>query len=323
MRFIFGLFGRTIISIFRVSQPKAVRAGALCLCFAAMYQPSACASQDDANDPVVGVETTPFGGPIIGSGATADVNYYVTGPEPSVTLSATSGQPSGVTYQWSVSGPLVINGSSTGSTVSVSGTAPGSAGSGTVNLTYALVTNTASAPAYTVNVHEPSKVASVPGQGNPANQVYGDTLLGEGYGFQGEAVQWQLLDQVGRPMVGETVTENWNNEALNNATIGLKAPLTGGQTTIAPSGSFPFNMNGSWTTKPANESTGLPDGAFDIPDGFQTLKWGFNASGTLVWNFTTGSMALFTAQHQFIDHGTVINHQTNWSTFHNDEPNDY
>jgi len=212
-----------------------------------------------------------------------------------------------------VSGPLTIDGSATGASVTISGTAPGGAASGTVNLTYKLNAGTASAPAYTVYVHQPTSVKSIAGQGQAGLPFYANPTYD--YGFQAEYVQWALYDQAGSPMVGETVSENWDKEALNNSTIGLTAPLTGSQTTIAPSRSFPWNMNSSWSTGSG--------GVFSDQDAFQTFYWGCNASGTVIWNFTTGSQPLCTAEHQFLDNGLVTNHETTWSTSQNDEPNNY
>jgi len=232
-----------------------------------------------------------------------DMDYYSDGSAPSVTFSTATNNslPTPIIYSWSVTGPLVINGSTTGSSVSISTTNPNGAASGTVNLSYTPSGGSAtSATPLLVNVHMPSTV-QIDGAETPPATIYSPTVQnpGQGYGFDDEEVQWKLLDQKSRPMPGESVSESWPvSSQVLDPSIGTGA----GKTTVAAP-SFPLTNTDSWNTNGS--------GDFDTPDQFGTSGWGFNANHTLIW---TQSHALFTATHQFIDHGMFTSHATSWAS---------
>jgi hypothetical protein len=233
-----------------------------------------------------------LGGPIAGGD---DIRYYADNSAPAATLTAASNQPAGTTFSWSVStggDKLKINPPSTGSSVSVSGTAASVAPGKdvTVQLVYALGTKH-STVTKKVSVREPCSIVDItfaaPGQVlyPPDTGAYG---FGPGVEAPGssayENVGWELLDQLGAPMGGVTVVQSWDgpSQAADNASNYANLQ-PGGQAT------WMVASTDSSTTLKANNiyHSSKYVGYFDSLDNLQSNNNGRDSTGAYIWTFKT------------------------------------
>ena len=167
-----------------------------------------------SNNPALKVPTYAIGGPITGD---TDVNYYCSAPSPTGSLDGSSGQPSGTTFSWSMSGPatLLDPNNPTSTWTQQNATYRGTSGSnpmhkGDVTATLAYQLNGVSAKStYAITVHMPS---SLPFVSATTTQVYynGDPAGNTKYnGFDNYNVKYQIMDQYNAPMPSISWNEQW------------------------------------------------------------------------------------------------------------------
>jgi len=160
-----------------------------------------------------------IGGPITGD----NDEYYYCGPEEAAShknLQAATGQPAGTTYSWSMSGNATYCDTSnygaaiaspTAALVTYRGVHPGSikAGDVTATVQYTLNGKSVSSPGFPITVHAPATFALV------KNGATGPTPLlpnaPHSYGFDGQQIQFQVLDGLGQPVVNGNWDEFWDD----------------------------------------------------------------------------------------------------------------
>jgi len=214
-----------------------------------------------------------IGGPV--SGDTSDVRWYGDGSAPAVSLSADSSEPSGVTYQWSASGPISIQGSQTSSTVSVMPTAGStSANDATVTVTYtAGNASTQASQSFTIRTPSTTVQASTDSSEYQAFYYPGGANYSNIVGFSGYNVQWKLLDQFGAGIDVPTVAENADTvtqDPTNNSVYsgGTWNPFVGDTWSTNTAGMYdhpdPYASTGNGRSTATNDNSIPPDNM--LPD---------------------------------------------------------
>lgn len=179
-----------------------------------------------------------IGGAITGDN---DVKYYCDYPQEISPLSTSetgqltsaSGQPTGTTYQWSISGPCIITTGQTAATATFRSTGAGTA---TATVTYSLKGVPVNSQGFSILTHMP-KISSAVASGPPKNNIYypNDPYQGAPYyGFDNQKIVYTIVDQNGAIMSGVPVEEvfrllSYDVLANNNWPIPeMTATTTGG-----------------------------------------------------------------------------------------------
>jgi hypothetical protein len=166
------------------------------------------ATISSSNSPAATVPIYVIGGPITGDN---NIHYYC---DPGYYgdwgyLSAATGQPSGTTYSWSISGngQYVPGKSTTSATATYTGKHPGSSKAGDVTATVIYILNGVSvtSPPFPITVHAPTTFV--------AGSIVKPTQIDTGpddYGFSGAELPFTILDGLGQPITGAYWDEAWD-----------------------------------------------------------------------------------------------------------------
>lgn len=123
-------------------------------------------------------------------------------------LSAASGQPDGTTYSWSMAGNAqFVGGAPTSANVTYAGSGAGSTSVGdvTATVTYSLNDVSATSPPFPITVHAPTQFI-VKGKTPPTAYTSGS----KAYEFDGQALQFQILDGLNQPMRSSVHAAYWD-----------------------------------------------------------------------------------------------------------------
>lgn len=132
-------------------------------------------------------------------------------------LYAAGGQPSGTTYQWTITGnaKIVNNPLRPPSQATYAGIHPGSSNVGdvTASLTYSLNGVSVKSPDFPITVHTPTQFVVLKDAGTvgPTKYTSGD----KAYGFDGQQLHFQIKDGLGQPITAYW-NETWDTEGNGN-----------------------------------------------------------------------------------------------------------
>ena len=207
-----------------------------------------------------------IGGPVSGEN---DI-YWFLDPNKSTDwghLHAASGQPTGTTYSWSISGNAQLTSSSTAADVTYAGKGTGSAQPGdvTATVTYSLNGVTATSDPWPITVHAPVSFVLK----NPSTDAYTKYEGPNVWGFTGEHLYFTIKDGLGQPMRSSQHqaywTENWKLEGEGNGPVPEKI----GDALDDTGSSFdtferypvpqPTNVNGDKTVGPMTHTYNITD----------------------------------------------------------------
>ena len=160
--------------------------------------------------PSVTVNIYVIGGPITGNN---DIRYFCDPSESTLWghLSAASGQPTGTTYSWSISGNAQLVQDSaypSPADAAYAGKHPGSmqAGDVTATVTYSLNGVSIVSPKFSITVHAPVSFAII--SKTPASKLVPPSA--GAYGFTDQSITFKVLDGLGLPLKGNVFwDESW------------------------------------------------------------------------------------------------------------------